>query len=65
MPVCTAARVEGRQRNIPHWYELDWEHVERARSSWVAPTGLDLVLEAEAPVEENAECLRALLAERM
>jgi predicted kinase len=58
-------RVEGRQRNIPHWYELDWEHVERARSSWVAPTGLDLVLEAEVPVEENAERLRGVLAEQM
>jgi hypothetical protein len=58
-------RVEGRQRQIPNWYELDWEHVEQARSSWVAPTGLDLVVEAAAPVEANAERLRALLAERI
>jgi predicted kinase len=58
-------RVEGRQRHIPDWYELDWDHVERARSSWVPPTGLDLVLEAAVPVEENAERLRGLLAERM
>ena len=21
------ARVEGRQRQIPGWYELDWDHV--------------------------------------
>ena len=40
------SRVEGRQRQIPGWYELDWDHVERARSSWVPPEGLDLVLEA-------------------
>ena len=58
------AHVEGRQRQIPNWYELDWDHVERARSSWVSPEGLDLVLDAGAPVEENAERLRTLLATR-
>jgi predicted kinase len=56
------SRVEARQRRIPDWYELHWDHVERARSSWVAPGGLDLVLDAAAPVEENAERLRTLLA---
>ena len=40
------SRVEGRQRQIPNWYELDWDHVEQARSSWVAPDDLDLVLDA-------------------
>ncbi len=58
------ARVEGRRRHIPNWYELDWDHVERARSSWVPPEGLDLVLDTGAPVEENAERLRTLLAAR-
>ncbi len=57
-------RVEGRRRGIPHWYELDWDHVERARSSWVQPEGVDLVLEAARPVLENADALRALLAAR-
>ena len=56
------SRVEGRRRQIPNWYELDWDHVERARSSWVDPEGLDLVLDAGAPAEENAEQLRAVLA---
>jgi predicted kinase len=56
------ARVDGRQRLIPNWYELDWDHVEQARLSWAQPAGLDLVLDAAAPVEENAERLRALLA---
>ena len=37
--------VEGPQRQIPNWYELDWDHVDRARAAWVAPGGLDLVLE--------------------
>ena len=56
------SRVEGRQRGIPNWYELDWDHVEQARSSWVPPDNLDLVLESEATVEDNADALRALLA---
>jgi hypothetical protein len=54
--------VEGRQRQIPDWYELDWEHVERARSSWVPPGDLDLVVEAGDPWEENAARVRALLS---
>jgi predicted kinase len=58
------ARVEGRRRHIPNWYELDWDHVGRARSSWLPPEGLDLVLDAGTPVEENAERLRTLLAAR-
>lgn len=57
-------RVEGRERGIPNWYELDWDHVERARSSWVPPEELDLVLDAGTPVEENAERLRTLLVAR-
>jgi predicted kinase len=58
------ARVEGRQRHIPNWYEVDWDHVERARSSWISPEGLDLVVDAGTPVEENAERLRRVLATR-
>lgn len=58
------ARVEGRRRQIPNWYELDWDHVERARSSWVDPEGIDLVLDAAASVEANALQLRLLLAGR-
>ncbi|HEX4127082.1 MAG TPA: AAA family ATPase [Acidimicrobiales bacterium] len=58
------ARVEGRQRQIPGWYELEWDHVERVRSSWVAPDGLDLVLDAGEPMEANAAAMRRLLAER-
>jgi hypothetical protein len=58
------ARVEGRQRHIPNWYELNWDHVERARSTWVSPDGIDLVLDAGTPAEENAQRLRTLLATR-
>jgi hypothetical protein len=54
-------RVEGRRRMIPDWYELDWDHVERSRASWVPPGDVDLVLEAEDPLEGNAGRLQALL----
>ena len=37
------SRVEGRQRLIPNWYELDWDHVETARKAWVPPQDVDLV----------------------
>jgi predicted kinase len=63
-PALHRQRVEGRQRRIPNWYELDWEHVERSRSSWVPPGGLDLVLDGGGSVAENAAALRGLLAAR-
>ncbi len=52
------ARVEGRDRHIPNWYELDWGHVERARASWLPPPGVDLVLDATDSLEANADLLR-------
>jgi predicted kinase len=58
------SRVEGRQRGIPDWYELDWDHVARARAEWTAPVGCDLELQASDSVEQNAGALGALLATR-
>ena len=55
------SRVEGRQRLIPDWYELDWDHVARARASWTPPADVDLVLEAADLLEENATRVQALL----
>jgi predicted kinase len=55
------ARVEGRQRQIPGWYELDWAHVARARQSWETPGDVDLVVEGDDSLQENGERLRALL----
>ena len=60
-PEVHRSRVEGRRRRIPNWYELDWPHVERARSSWIPPDGVDLVLEATDPVDQNADRLRTVL----
>lgn len=63
-PALHRSRVEGRERQIPNWYELDWDHVARARSEWEPPGGVDLVLEAGDPLEQNADRLRVLVASR-
>ena len=44
------SRVDGRQRQIPGWYELDWSHVERARQSWDPTMAVDLRVESSNPV---------------
>ncbi len=55
------SRVEGRQRLIPGWYELDWTQVERSRESWEPPDDVDLALDGDDSVELNVGRLRALL----
>jgi predicted kinase len=55
------ARIVGRARQIPNWYELDWEHVSRARSSWTPPTDVDLVLDAAHSLVDNTTELRELI----
>ena len=60
-PELHRSRVEGRRRGIPDWYELDWDHVARARASWQAPTGADLVLPVTDTLAANAERVRDAL----
>ncbi len=48
------SRIENRDRRIPGWYELDWEHVERARDRWV-PVRADLILDAAASLAHNRD----------
>jgi hypothetical protein len=43
------ARIEGRDRGIPGWYELTWEQVERSRANWSPPDDVDLVMDGTAP----------------
>lgn len=50
-------RIEGRRRDIPNWYELDWDHVQQARSRWQPPDHVDLRLQATDTVEENIKAL--------
>ena len=49
-------------RGIPDWYELEWDHVARARSEWVPLDDVDVVLDAVHQVTDNADALRAVLA---
>ncbi len=55
------SRVEGRQRSIPNWYELDWGHVERAIANWEQPDQVDLTLDAASKWEENLALIDRLL----
>ncbi len=55
------SRVEGRQRLIPNWYELEWAHVLSARGAWEAPSACDLALDAVVGLDENAGRVRELL----
>jgi predicted kinase len=55
------SRVNGRERGIPGWYELDWTHVQQARDAWEPIARSDLVLDARSPVPQNLERLRSLL----
>jgi predicted kinase len=56
-------RVEGRRRDIPGWYELDWDHVAGFVSRWDEPAGAELYLDATDPLAENLIRLGELLAE--
>ncbi|HUE07386.1 MAG TPA: AAA family ATPase [Acidimicrobiales bacterium] len=62
-PALHRSRIEGRQRGIPGWYELDWDHVARARAEWVALDDADVVLDAAVTAGQNAASLRHALAE--
>jgi predicted kinase len=56
------SRIEGRHRAIPDWYELDWDHVQRARRSWVTPARVDLSLQATNARHVNSRMVGDLLA---
>lgn len=55
------ARLEGRTRNIPGWYELDWDHVSGFLSRWDEPVGADLYLDAADALRDNLGRLGDLL----
>jgi hypothetical protein len=40
------SRIEGRQRLIPNWYEVDWSRVERSLETWEEPEQVDLGLDS-------------------
>jgi hypothetical protein len=47
------SRVEGRQRNIPDWYELPWERVARGRELYPLLSAPKLALDAGVPLRAN------------
>ena len=51
-------RIDARQRVIPNWYELDWEHVQATLADWESPEDVDLRLEATDRWEYNLALLR-------
>jgi predicted kinase len=57
-PALLRERVEGRERSIPGWYELTWEHVERSRAGYVPLAEPKVVIDAVAPVMENLARVR-------
>jgi len=57
-------RVEGRRREIPGWYELDWERVARGRELYLPLAEPKLVLDAVVPVAENLAAALAWLGSR-
>ena len=58
------SRIEGRQRGIPEWYELDWAHVARGRKRYVPLAEPKVVLDAVDDPVENLALVRRNLLER-
>ncbi len=52
------SRVDGRQREIPGWYELTWERVELGRQRYEPLPGPKVVIDAVDSVDHN---LRSVL----
>jgi ADP-ribose pyrophosphatase YjhB (NUDIX family)/predicted kinase len=61
-PVLHRSRVDGRQRDIPGWYELDWSHVERSRKGWDPNMPVDLKLDTAKPLSRIESALNIHLA---
>lgn len=59
------SRVDGRRRDIPGWYELTWESVERGRQLYEPLSEPKVVVDAIEPLEHNVSVvMRHLRAER-
>jgi predicted kinase len=58
------SRIEGRDRRIPDWYELDWVDVEKSRARWVPPDDADLDLDTADDWNEIVSRLRSYFTMR-
>ena len=57
------SRVDGRERRIPGWYELEWNLVEKGRQRYEPLPGPKIVIDAIAGIEQNLERVRRHLSE--
>lgn len=55
------ARLGSRRRDIPGWYEVAWDEVERVRQNYEAWNDDRLVLDAAHPLDQNIALLDAYL----
>ena len=58
------SRIDGRRRDIPGWYELDWERVERARRLYEPLAGPKVAIDAADSVEHNLALVLDHLVDR-
>jgi predicted kinase len=58
------SRVDGRERQIPGWYELDWDRVQKDRELYEPLSEPKIVVDAIASVDKNLERVRRHLSER-
>jgi predicted kinase len=58
-PELHRSRIEGRERNIPGWYEFDWSHVEKSRQSWDPNMSVDLKIDSAEPLSTIRSAIHA------
>ena len=54
------ARIEGRRRDIPGWYELTWDAVESTLARWQPPRNPDLTVDTAGDPDPVALAARLL-----
>ena len=59
------ARIEGRQRGIPGWPELTWDHVEEVRKRYEVWPDAPIIVDSVKPFEANLKVLLSHLSEVM
>lgn len=52
------SRVDGRQRAIPGWYELEWDRVERGRQLYEPLPEPKVVIDATESIDANLDRVR-------
>ncbi|MCC5951017.1 MAG: AAA family ATPase [Acidimicrobiia bacterium] len=55
------SRVEGRRRDIPGWYELEWANVARGRELYRPLAEPKLVLDAADSIDDNLDKVKRML----